>query len=1094
MYKKLTATMFALAMLFAAALCVHADDLGFVTAVSLPKATFDVPYSTTITAQGGSGNYTYSVDPSAYIPSGLTLSSNGVLSGTPQEGGKIYGKINIVVTDTTTNETAMRSFSLSIVAQKLEFKIGTNSFTFDSLPHTVTAEPYLNGTKVEGIDYDIKVGGAENQTNVGSYPIKITVNTPGYKLKKMDKSHLFINYNNNVNIEFSGDTEYAYTGGQKTPTATVTGKLTDESDWTSIAHTIHYDGLNVSYSSDTPPNLPGVYRMTVSITEPGFYTPSDNDIQFQILHNTVNFNISDNSPFYYGQTWNRTYDPDKTLTHVATVKYVQDGTEYDAPVSGTYSVRVTLADEDAVYYSIGTVSPSTITVQQRIASFTVTDTEKEYTGSGLSPNIVSDDGLTANTDYTVTFANTDSSDTTAYDLSNLPVNSGTYTYTIELASGSTYTMTPVTGTFTIKPMEVVFTVTPTVFKYNGTTHTPSVTAKAKSTDANIDASLYTVKYLLDETESEVKNHGDYTVSVDLTDKKNYTVSDDSTKTVTVSANPIDFTIENNTYTYDGTRHGATVTAKDSDENDFDKFEITYTNTDSSDTTVYDKDNLPQNAGTYTININLTDSEYSMGNITGSQTLTISKAKVDFTITDNTYGFAENTHRKATVTAKDKNNDTFTAFTVAYTNTNTSDTTNYDNDTNSPVNAGTYNIVITLTDTNNYETDTITGTQTLTINAMEIAFTLTEGTNEVTYDGNAHTATITTSPVVANPDDVYEVTYKKQGSEDAATNDVTNRGVYDIIISIKDTNYTRSDSNTFTMTVNPREVTFSVTNNNVDYDGTAHNATVTVNSIPAVADPEFTWTYTNQDTTDTKEYTTSDAPVNAGVYDINIILNDNYVLNETYTLTINTSITMNYGNSPAAKIYLDTAHSSDTDWQTAALEYFKANRHFSDEYLPAGCRTDINYPELSSGISPTMGDLDFDGNPYTVIVPYSLDNFVDPGVSINGVNRAGTISSDTYFGIEGLYQVTYTDDDDQELGKRFVIIAYKTGDTNADGVVNAVDANVLRRYIASSSAAEGIIKARSWDVNKDGSINGDDQNAVLNRFRTTIVPFYPWIEF
>ena len=49
---------------------------------TLPTGTLGVPYSQTLTASGGAGSYTWSVA-SGSLPNGLTLSSSGVISGTP---------------------------------------------------------------------------------------------------------------------------------------------------------------------------------------------------------------------------------------------------------------------------------------------------------------------------------------------------------------------------------------------------------------------------------------------------------------------------------------------------------------------------------------------------------------------------------------------------------------------------------------------------------------------------------------------------------------------------------------------------------------------------------------------------------------------------------------------------------------------------------------------------------------------------------------------------------------------------------------------------------------------------------------------------
>jgi hypothetical protein len=56
------------------------------SAPSLPDGTVDVPYSSvTFSATGGDGTYSWSA--SAALPAGLSLSTSGVLSGTPTAAG-----------------------------------------------------------------------------------------------------------------------------------------------------------------------------------------------------------------------------------------------------------------------------------------------------------------------------------------------------------------------------------------------------------------------------------------------------------------------------------------------------------------------------------------------------------------------------------------------------------------------------------------------------------------------------------------------------------------------------------------------------------------------------------------------------------------------------------------------------------------------------------------------------------------------------------------------------------------------------------------------------------------------------------------------
>ena len=79
---------------------------------TLPAGTVSTGYNQTITASGGTGPYTYSVASGA-LPSGLTLSSGGVLSGTPTTASSY--SFTIQATDSLGN-TGTQAYALTIAA------------------------------------------------------------------------------------------------------------------------------------------------------------------------------------------------------------------------------------------------------------------------------------------------------------------------------------------------------------------------------------------------------------------------------------------------------------------------------------------------------------------------------------------------------------------------------------------------------------------------------------------------------------------------------------------------------------------------------------------------------------------------------------------------------------------------------------------------------------------------------------------------------------------------------------------------------------------------------------------------------------------
>ncbi|MEY4607243.1 MAG: hypothetical protein RLY45_2003 [Actinomycetota bacterium] len=82
-----------------------------VSTSSLPNATVGSPYSTTLTATGGSGTYGWSLS-AGTLPTGLTLSSAGVLSGTPTTSGT--STFSVTAVDTAPGATGSSSKQLTL--------------------------------------------------------------------------------------------------------------------------------------------------------------------------------------------------------------------------------------------------------------------------------------------------------------------------------------------------------------------------------------------------------------------------------------------------------------------------------------------------------------------------------------------------------------------------------------------------------------------------------------------------------------------------------------------------------------------------------------------------------------------------------------------------------------------------------------------------------------------------------------------------------------------------------------------------------------------------------------------------------------------
>lgn len=152
-----------------------AGTLQITSSATLPDAIVNQAYSTTLQASGGTAPYTWSLQAGSTLPAGLTLSSGGVISGTPTAAGPPANTFTIVVTDSANPAgTAQTTFSLLVNAQAA--LSGSYAFEFNgyqianvggvSVNQRVTAAGSFvigAGSAITGIE-DYNTGGGQNFT------------------------------------------------------------------------------------------------------------------------------------------------------------------------------------------------------------------------------------------------------------------------------------------------------------------------------------------------------------------------------------------------------------------------------------------------------------------------------------------------------------------------------------------------------------------------------------------------------------------------------------------------------------------------------------------------------------------------------------------------------------------------------------------------------------------------------------------------------------------------------------------------------------------------------------------------------------------
>ncbi|MDP3377013.1 MAG: IPT/TIG domain-containing protein, partial [Brevundimonas sp.] len=162
---------------------------------ALPAATTAVAYSESISAAGGVAPYSYALTAGA-LPAGMTLSSTGVLSGTPTAGGSF--NFTVTATDSATGAgpyTGSQAYSLTVGAPTIALSpaalpaattavaysetitasggVGTYSYalTAGALPAgmTLSSSGVLSGTPTAGGSFNFTVTATDQSTGAGPY-------------------------------------------------------------------------------------------------------------------------------------------------------------------------------------------------------------------------------------------------------------------------------------------------------------------------------------------------------------------------------------------------------------------------------------------------------------------------------------------------------------------------------------------------------------------------------------------------------------------------------------------------------------------------------------------------------------------------------------------------------------------------------------------------------------------------------------------------------------------------------------------------------------------------------------------------------------
>lgn len=164
---------------------------------SLPAATRGVAYSQVLSASGGTAPYTYAVSAGS-LPAGITLASNGTLSGT----ATVDGSFPFTVTATDANTfTATQAYTLTVAVPELELPAGNLSagtagqaYSASIAPATGGTAPYAydlaSGTLPTGITIDAATGGLNGiPTNSGNFSFSLRVTDSSSPAKQATRAY-----------------------------------------------------------------------------------------------------------------------------------------------------------------------------------------------------------------------------------------------------------------------------------------------------------------------------------------------------------------------------------------------------------------------------------------------------------------------------------------------------------------------------------------------------------------------------------------------------------------------------------------------------------------------------------------------------------------------------------------------------------------------------------------------------------------------------------------------------------------------------------------------------------------------------------------
>jgi hypothetical protein len=617
------------------------------TTVPPATGTYNSTYTGSVLASGGAGGLTYSLaSGSGPLPTGLTLGSNGAITGTLTAAGKFpfiiqaadaFGDVQPQAYTITVNpETPTLSFA-AIETQ-----------TYGNAPFQVTATDAASTPSTGAITYSLTPGQSSVATVTSSGMVTLTGAGTVYLTASQAASGNYAAATATTSFTVNGEVPtltFATISAETYGNAPFTISASDSSSTQSsgaITYALtngHISAGTVSSSGQVTITGVGTIYLTASQAANGNFVATSVNTTITVAPEAATVTLGSLAQTYTGSPLAATATTTPSGIAVSFNYIGTNGTTYGpsatAPTNaGSYSVAGTISDPDYTGSATGT-----LTIAPATATVTIGTQTQTYTGSPIPAT-----ATTTPTGISVSFTYTGTGTTTYGPSATAPTNAGSYsvagtisnpnytgtgsgTLTIQQAT-ATVTLGSLSQTYIGSPLAATATTTPTglavTFMYTGTGTTSYPATSTPPTNA-----------------------GTYSV-IGTVSNANYIGS--GSGTLTIQQATATFMLGNLSQTYTGSPLAASVTTTPSD------LAVTFMYTGTGTTNYPATSTPPTNAGTYSVTVVVNSAAGGLSaNYTGSlsEAMTIAPEPVTLTFTSSTIpAYRTYTNPAFTVVASD----------------------------------------------------------------------------------------------------------------------------------------------------------------------------------------------------------------------------------------------------------------------------------------------------------------------------------------------------------------------------------------------------------------------------------------------------------